>query len=443
MKGFSNRLRWYLRAPVRRIRRYVLVPLRRVSGPRIPIAMITGTKGKTTTTRMLAHMLSAAGHRVGFTSTDGIVINGQFINRIDSAGYAGAHTVLADRSITAAVLETARGDLLNTGMYIDRCAVAALLNVGREQIGIDGIDTVEQMAALKQQVIHASRGPVVLNADDSQCARLIGHYPSHRVILFSLVADNQRVHDHIEKGGTAYIQNSSAEGNYIERLDSESSTPVISIAQLPAGENGLFPQNIANAMAAAALAEGMAIPIDKVRGALRSFRNTLEQSPGRFNMLEGYSQTILLDNAIHVPSCAALVNSLGGMNVPGRRICLYETMGNRPDWHYTELGETLGPHFDHFICYDHAQHRRGRAPGEIPDLLKTGLIHAGVSPDCVDTAQGYTNATKILMKVVGDNDLVVILTGCAYRFLPVFLENFPCTESGTSNNRDIDGQDCC
>lgn len=82
-------------------------------------------------------------------------------------------------------------------------------------------------------------------------------------------------------------------------------------------------------------------------------------------------------------------------------------------------------------------------PGEIPDLLKTGLIHAGVSPDCVDTAQGYTNATKELMKVVGDNDLVVILTGCAYRFLPVFLGNFPCTGSGNSNNRDIDGQDCC
>jgi cyanophycin synthetase len=272
---------------------------------------------------------------------------------------------------------------------------------------------------------------------------LIGHYPSHRVILFSLVADNQLVHDHVNRGGTAYIRNNLSEDDRIERLDRDSGTPVISIAQLPSGENGLFPQNIANAMAAAALSEGMAIPIETVRVALRTFRNSLEQSPGRFNMLEGYSQTILLDNAIHVPSCAALINSLEGMNVSGRRICMYETMGNRPDWHYTELGETLGPHFDRFICYDHVQHRRGRAPGEIPDLLKAGLINAGVSPDCVDTARGYTDATKELMRVVGDNDLVVILTGCAYRFLPVFLENFRRTGSGNGNNRDVDGQGCC
>ena len=131
MKKIKKRLHRYLCALRLRIRRYFFLPVRRVFVPRIPIAMITGTKGKTTTTRMLAHILSEAGHRVGFTSTDGIVINGQYINRIDSAGYTGAHTLLTNRSITAAVLETARGDLLNTGCILTD-VMEQLLNVGSE-----------------------------------------------------------------------------------------------------------------------------------------------------------------------------------------------------------------------------------------------------------------------------------------------------------------------
>ena len=247
---------WKLLLPYLRVlrgiyRRYMLVPARRIFGRNIPTAMITGTKGKTTTTRMLAHILSKAGHRVGFASTDGVVINGNYINRGDYAYYNGAHIVLADHSITAAVLETARGGLLKLGLYIDRCNVAALLNVGREQIGIDGIETVEQMAALKQRVINAAQDAVILNADDALCANMIGQYPTDRVILFSLEEDNQFVQDHIKNGGTAYVLTSSIEMACIERWDKRTKIPVVPIRDLPASANGLFPQNIANAMAAA------------------------------------------------------------------------------------------------------------------------------------------------------------------------------------------------
>jgi len=186
-----------VRRVLRVVRRYTLLPARRIWGPHIPIAMITGTKGKTTTTRMLAHILSEAGHRVGFSSSDGVVINGVYVSRYDAGGYSGAREVLTNRSITAAVLETCRGGLLRSGFYFDRCDVAALLNVGREQIGIEGIDTVEQMTALKRRVIDAARGIVVLNADDAQCCTLIGQYPTHRVVLFSLEMENRLVQDHI------------------------------------------------------------------------------------------------------------------------------------------------------------------------------------------------------------------------------------------------------
>lgn len=429
-RKIRGRLRRYFRQIRRVCRRCFLVPATRLFGSHIPIVMITGTKGKTTTTRMLAHILSRAGHRVGFTSTDGIVINGHYINRYDSAGYIGAHTVLGDRSITAAVLETARGDLLRYGLYIDRCDVAALLNVGREQIGIDGISTVEQMAVLKQQVIDAARDAVILNADDGLCAKMIGQYPVRHVILFSLNSDNPLVQEHIQNGGRAYALNGSPDGEYIERLDKTSNVSVIAIADLPSSGNGLFPQNIANAMAAAALAEGMGVPLATVRAALQSFDNSLEHSPGRFNFIEGYSQTILIDNAAHIPSCVALVGSLGRIKVSGRRVCMFETPGNRPDWHYTELGEILGPHFDHFVCYELEQYRRGRAPGEIGELLKAGLVRAGVSPDRIDTAQGYGDATERLSQVVGKNDLVVILMPSVHQYMPIFREHFSAHEMG-------------
>lgn len=434
----SWRIHWHLFLPTRRrLRRYVFVPARRVFGRRIPIAMITGTKGKTTTTRMLAHILTQAGHRVGFTSTDGAVINGQYVNRKDCTGYSGAHTILSDWSVTAAVLETARGGLIKHGLYVDRCHVAALLNVGRDQIGIDGIDTVEQMAALKQRVINAARDTVVLNADDTQCCALIGHYPSSRVVLFSLSEDNPIVHDHIQKGGTAYFVHDFGQGAFIERRDSRSNVAVVSIANLPSSLNGLFPQNIANAMAAAALADGLGVSMETVKTALESFENSFEHSPGRFNFLEGYSQTVILDYACSIPSCIPLMESLSKVDVEGRRVCVISTPGNRPGWHFTELGEVLGPHFDHFVCYELDKYRRGRAVGEVSDLLKAGLIEAGVPADHIDTAREFTDAIRQLSRVVGRDDLVVILGLNIYKHLPIFRKEFT---AGSVANSVVEGE---
>jgi len=400
--------------------------LRREFGRRLPIAMITGTNSKTTTTRMLAHILTQAGHRVGFTSTVGAVVNGQYVNRYDCANSLGARTILSDRSVTAAVLETARGGLIQYGLYVDRCNVAALLNVGREQIGMDGIDTVEQMAALKQRVINAARDTVVLNADDPQCCAMIGQYPASRVVVFSLLENNPIVHDHIQKGGKAYFLNNSVQGAFIERRDNRSTVAVVSIANLPSSHNGVFHQNIANAMAAAALGEGLGIPLQTVRTALESFENSMEHSPGRFNFVEGYSQTIILDAACCVPSCTALMESLSKIEVVGRRICIYNAVGNRPVWHYTELGAVLGPHFDYFVCYESKKYRRGRAVGEISDLLKGGLLAAGIRAEDIDTTIGYTDAIRKLSRIVGKNDLVAILgvDDVPKDFLPVFQTEF-------------------
>lgn len=414
----------YLRLGRFVVRKYVIVPLRRVIGRRIPIAMVTGTKGKTTTTRMLAHILSEAGHIVGYTSTDGVVVNGEYLNRYDYADYNGARILLAQPSITAAVLETARGGLLKLGLYRDRCNVAALLNVGREQIGIDGIETLEQMAILKQRVINAARDAVVLNADDVLCTGMINRYPVRRLILFSLKADNFFVKNHIDKGGIAYVLNGLGNAQRMERWERDKKLTVIYMSDLPAAGNGVFFQNIANALAAAAMAERMGISFKTIGRALQSFKNSMKDSPGHLNFIAGYAQTILLDTIASVPSCKALVQSLDLMQFSGPRVCMYTTPGNRPPWHYTELGEILCSHFDHFICYELDHYVRGRAPGELSKLLKEGLEKAGVASQDIDTATGYAQATDKLSQVVGKNELVVILVANAHKYMPIFRNSF-------------------
>jgi len=425
------RLRQSIRRCLRRGRQ-ALRPIRRSGGRlwrrffrrRIPVAMITGTKGKTTATRMLSHILSVAGHRVGFSCTDGVVVEGEYIHRGDSAGYKGAQAVLAHKNITAAVLETARGGLLRTGPYIDRCNVAALLNVGREQIGIDGVDSVEQMARVKQRVIHAASDTVVLNADDEQCVRLISDYPARRVILFSMEKENPVVQRHVEASGVAFQRRASPEQDCIVRCEGDFIQPLLSVADLPSCREGMFPQNIENAMAAAALADGMAVPQEDIRRGLKTFENSIELSPGRFNFIEGYSQTILLDYAAQPPAGVRLVESLKKLHVYGKRVCMFYTVGNRPNWHYTEMTAALAPNFDHFICYELKSYRRGRAPGEISKLLCDGLKKAGVSPEQIALAQGYDMATRKLLDIAGKDDLLVILMADSHDYLPVFKKVF-------------------
>ena len=372
---------------------------------RIPIAMITGTNGKTTTTRMLAHILSKAGFNVGFATTDGIVIRGELIQNGDEAGYYGHCRVLKDPSVTAAVLETGRGALISEGLYIDRCDVAALLNVGREQIDMDGIDTVEQMAELKRKVIDAARKTIVLNADNRLCCKLIDDFPVDRTTIFSFNPEDGRVREQLKKGGTAYCLDESGEPQIV-RMQADEAQTIISVADLPSAWGGIVRHNIANAMAAAALAEGLGVDLKTVKAGLSSF----EQSAGRFNVIEGYPFLLILDTAMSPPATEALAECLTRVDVEGRRLCMMTAVGNRPSWYYRESTAALAQSFDHFVCYELEQYRRGRVPGEIANLLKSELLGNGVRADSIDVASDYETALWALSAKAKPGDLVVVLT---------------------------------
>ena len=388
--------------------RLLLLPLRRTLRRRIPTAFITGTKGKTTTTRMLAHILSEAGHTVGFASTSGITIGSELVSESNSAGYGGAARVLNDPSISAAVLETARGDLLRRGLYIDRCDVAALLNVGREQIGIDGIDTLEQMTNLKRKVVDTARKTVVLNADDRLCQQLIGEFSVDRTTVFSFNPQNRTVNEHLEKGGVAFCLDESGAPRIV-RLQGQEAYAIVAISDVPATWGGVVRHNIANALAATALADGLGISSGIIRAGLRSFQITVEHSPGRFNIIRELPFLLILDHAMSPPAAEALAGCLATVNVEGRRICMLTSAGNRPDWHFQELVAALRKCFDHFVCYEWEHYRRGRAPGEITGLLIAALLRQGVGADSIDVAHDCESGSTALSAKTKPGDLVVVL----------------------------------
>ncbi len=222
---------------------------------RIPTALITGSNGKTTTTRMLDHILRAAGHISGAVTTDGASINGDYFIEGDVAGTFGAFKLLNNPTITSVVMETAHGGLINKGIYLDFCDVAALLNVNFEHIGIDGIESVEEMANLKRKVVETARKKIALNAEDKHCLNIAKYFPTDFIILFAADENLEAIKNHIKSDGTAVV----VKNNFITICSNKNNIEVIDMNNVPATFEGKVEHNISNAIAACALAYGMDI----------------------------------------------------------------------------------------------------------------------------------------------------------------------------------------
>lgn len=376
---------------------------------RIPTAMITGTKGKTTTTLMLSSILAAAGHTVGHATTEGVTIDGEQVLAGDYAESRGASIVMQDPTVTAAVLETARGGLLSGGMYLDRCDVAALLNVGREQIGINGIETLDDMAALKRKVIDAARKAILLNADDPRSGGLAPDYRARvRTILFSMNPDSPEIRAHIEAGGEAILVRPWEGRETILHLDRNAVTPLIGTAEFPASMGGIIRPNIANAMAASGLAIGLGVEPRFIREGLARYEITVASSKGRFNFPDGFPVRILFDRAADPPGLRAVVSVIEAMAPAGKRICALTSPGNRPDWHFEECAAVLAGHFDKFVCYEQENYRRGKPPGEIAARLSRGLAAAGAEAGSVLMSESPSETARLVASLADPGDFVVV-----------------------------------
>jgi cyanophycin synthetase len=374
---------------------------------RIPIAAITGTNGKTTTTRMVGHILKLSGHTVGMTTSDGVYIDGDLTVSGDMTGPWASHLVLRDPSVDAAVLETARGGIVRAGLGWRKCKVGAVLNVAADHLGMGGIKDLDALAEVKQVVVEVAQEWCVLNADDERVARMAAHSPG-KPIYVTMRRENDLVRRHIRDKGRAVALEEGLNGRLIVLYEGEEQIPLLWARQIPATVEGHAIHNIQNAMFATAIAHAMGISLENIRQGLRTFTTDFYQTPGRMNFYNEHPFRVLLDYAHNAHGMTAMAQTIRGLNVNGRRLGVLSAPGDRRDEDILDIARAAAPAFD-FVILREDDNRRGRKPGEIGDLLRQGLVAAGfpaerISPETYEEEE----AVQRSLETAQPGDLLVI-----------------------------------
>ena len=352
---------------------------------RIPIVAVTGTNGKTTTARMIAHVFKGMGHKVGMTSTDGIVIDERLLIRADASGPKSARMVLQNPRVDFAVFEVARGGILREGLGYQRNDVAVVLNVAPDHLGMRGIDTLEQLAKVKQVIVEAvpRDGFAVLNADD-KLVRGMRRSCSGEVVWFSMAESGSEVMEMIEghcrRGGRAVFLERGELGEMIMIRHGRRSMQLAWTHLLPATFSGRAKMNVQNSLAAAAAAFAAGAHLHDIRQGLRTFTTSYYLSPGRLNQIEVGGATVIVDYCHNVPGMRLLGDfveqlAAGSSGVPDlakpSRIGVIATAGDRRDEDMRELGSVAADHFDVLVVREDVA-LRGRGRGDVAGLVAEG-----------------------------------------------------------------------
>ena len=376
---------------------------------RIPILTVTGTNGKTTTTRLLAHIMKQTGKVVGYTTTDGTCIGEYLAETGDNTGPQSAHLILSDPTVEAAVLETARGGILRSGLGFSACEVGIVLNVTADHLGIGDIDTVEQLAQLKSVVAESvmPRGYAILNAEDPLVAAMADKVKG-QVAYFSMDPNNELLLKHTEAGGLAAVY----ENGYISILKGDWTLRIEKAVNVPITMAGKAPFMIANALAACLAVFSQGVKIEHIREGLSTFVASVDQTPGRMNMFNMGSYHALVDYA-HNP---ASYEALGGFvrNWPGKRIGVIGGPGDRRDEDFVSLGELAADIFDEIIIKEDDD-TRGRPRGNAAELIYQGVeqfLNQGKDFDSrviYESILDETSAINMALDRAPFDSLVVIL----------------------------------
>ena len=336
---------------------------------RIPIIAVTGTNGKTTTTRLTAHICKTAGRKVGYTTSDGVYIQNQMLMKGDCTGPVSAQFVLRDPTVDFAVLECARGGLLKSGLAFQNCDVAIVTNVTADHLGLGGIDNLEQMARVKGVVPETvfKHGFAILNADDELVYNLHKNLECN-VAFFSMNENNPHIKAHCAKGGYATV----FENGYISILKGTWKIRVMKVSDIPITYGGKATHNIMNTLPAV-LASYLYkdITIEDIRTALGSFVPSPSQTPGRLNLFEFRHFKFLVDFA-HNPAGLELLGDFVSKVDGTPKVGIISGTGDRRDDDIRELGRISARYFDEIIIRQD-RHLRGRTAEEIVNLLVEGI----------------------------------------------------------------------
>ena len=392
---------------------------------RVPIVAVTGTNGKTTTARMIAHIMKGLGRQVGMTSTDGIVIDERLVVKSDASGPRSARMVLQNPRVDFAVMEVARGGILREGLGYDRNDVAVVTNVQPDHLGMRGIDTVEQLADVKAVVVEAvpRDGFAVLNADDPLVRRMRRRC-SGSVIWFSLEERDSTVRelidDHCRRGGRAVVLDRTERGDMIVLRHGRRSMQLAWTHLLPSSFGGTALFNVANAMAAAGAAFASGAGLHEIRQGLRTFTTSYYLSPGRMNQVNVHNVDVIVDYCHNAPGMRVLGEFLEryaamkeGQADLGKisRIGLVATAGDRRDDDMRELGSVAAEHFDVVVVRED-QRLRGRERGftaaRVAEGARSRIGQPGVRCRQVEIVLDETAAVRHVMARANPGDIVVL-----------------------------------
>ncbi len=381
---------------------------------RVPIAAITGTNGKTTTARMLAHIAKMGGYTPGLTSTDGVYIDGQRTVEGDMTGPVSARMVLADPQIDIAVLETARGGLLRAGMGVPTVDVGAVLNVQSDHLGLKGIDTLEQLAEVKRIVVEVATECAVLNADDPNVLKMSGYTDAKVICYVTMNPSHALVREHVRAGGRACALEAGVNGSMITLYDKGSHIPLLWTHLIPATMEGRALHNVQNAMVAAAMAFSLGIKLDAIRQGLRTFDSTFFQAPGRMNVYDEHPFKVLFDYGHNAHAVSVMADLAKRLDVTGRRIVVLAGPGDRRDEDLVAIANAVAGRFDHYICRrDDAL--RGRDGDEVPGILSKALLAAGVPQENISIIPDEQQAIDAALKMGDAGDLLLIFADALVR----------------------------
>jgi cyanophycin synthetase len=368
----------------------------------IPVLAVTGTNGKTTTCKLIAHTLKYSGKIAGLTCTTGVVIDGKPILSGDYSGPEGAGIVLREPSVDHIVLEVARGGIARRGLGVSEVDVGVVLNIGKDHLGSDWIESQEDLCMIKSTVIEVVKktGFSVLNADDETTMTILDRARGN-VILFSMDENNQKIKAHINNGGIAVTM----VGRNVIIRDSELDISICKLEEIPITFDGMIDFNISNTLAAIGALHGVNIPIDQIRNGVMTFYPTPNQNPGRMNLFDFQTYKVLLDYGHNSESARAMHRLLPRLS-PGRKVALCHGTGNRTTEQIIDYGKALALVYDYILLTDFDP--RNRPIGETPDLVYKGLIQGGFKKENIEIIPDPEKAVDTIFSRARQGDLLVI-----------------------------------
>ncbi len=371
---------------------------------RIPVVAVTGTNGKTTTSLLMAHTARLAGLCTGVTTTEGVYIDGQRLKQGDCTGYRSARSILTSPEVDFAVLETARGGILKRGLAYDRCDVAVVLNVSSDHLGLDGVETIEELARVKAVVARRASRAVVLNAEDDYCVGMARALAENvEVLYFALDADNPVLLRHLERGGRGVY----LEDNTVVLATGARHEALVDVRQMPVSLNGCARYNIANALAATAALAATGFGNAEIVAGMRSFVSDSKHNPLRSNLFDVDGVTVIVDYAHNCAAYAALSETARAMT-PGRVVGVVASPGDRRDADLVDIGRTCAAGFDELVVYE--SENRGRADGETAALLVQGARLGRIAEDKLSLELNVHRAIRRGLALCEAGDLLVF--GC-------------------------------